>query len=230
MPPRGAFFHDGRPGVVFTIRKRADARLFDLRENLQTLVTDLRETYPRLHFQLDNDQTAVLRASIDNLQGGLLYGAGFAILVLFAFFRQWRRPLLIGLAVPIALLIAVIGFYLAGLSINVISLAGLILGLGLMIDNSIIVLDNIASLSSEAKSGERPPNRISHILRCGSNGGGHPPPHFQRPYHRGRISAVGFSERGRRCIVSGPGSGRHAGLGCFPAGGVLRFADVESLD
>ncbi len=144
IPPRGAYFHNGNPGVVFTIRKRADARLFDLRENLQILLSDLEKEYPRLAFQLDNDQTAVLRASIDNLRGGLLYGAGFAILVLFAFFRQWRRPLLIGLAVPIALLVAIIGFYLTGLSINVISLAGLILGLGLMIDNSIIVLDNIA--------------------------------------------------------------------------------------
>ncbi len=144
-PPRGLFFHDGAPGIVFTLRKRADARLFDLRENLQALLADLTSEYPDLNFELNNDQTSILRASIDNLSGGLLYGAGFAILVLFAFFREWRRPVLIGLAVPIALLIAVLGFYLAGLSINVISLAGLILGLGLMIDNSIIVLDNMAA-------------------------------------------------------------------------------------
>lgn len=145
-PPRGEFFHNGRPGVVFQLRKRADARLFDLRDNLQTLLEAMRLDYPQLQFSLNNDQTSILRASIDNLTGGLLYGAGFAILILFAFFREWRRPLLIGLAVPVALLIAVLGFYLAGLSINVISLAGLILGLGLMIDNSIIVLDNIASM------------------------------------------------------------------------------------
>ncbi|MEL7161722.1 MAG: efflux RND transporter permease subunit, partial [Bacteroidota bacterium] len=132
-PARGAYYHDGHPGVVFTLRKRADARLFDLRENLQILLADLESEYPSLRFRLDNDQTAILRASIDNLTGGLLYGAGFAILILFAFFREWRRPLLIGLAVPTALTVAVLGFYLAGLSINVISLAGLILGLGLMI-------------------------------------------------------------------------------------------------
>ncbi|MDN3633384.1 efflux RND transporter permease subunit [Neolewinella lacunae] len=142
-PARGTYLYDGQPGVVFTVRKRADASLFDLRENLGLLLDDLRAQYPELHFALNNDQTSVLRASMDNLTGGLLYGAGFAILILFAFFREWRRPLLIGLAVPVALLIAVLGFYLVGLSINVISLAGLILGVGLMIDNSIIVLDNI---------------------------------------------------------------------------------------
>ena len=153
-PARGGFLHNGAPGVVFTIRKRNAARLFDLRENLQTLIADLEAEYPDLRFRLNNDQTAVLRASIDNLSGGLLYGAGFAILVLFAFFREWRRPLLIGLAVPIALLIAILGFYLAGLSVNVISLAGLILGLGLMIDNSIIVLDNIASYRETRKGSD----------------------------------------------------------------------------
>ncbi|MEM9260474.1 MAG: efflux RND transporter permease subunit, partial [Bacteroidota bacterium] len=143
-PPRGLYFHDGHPGVVFTLRKRAAARMFDLRENLQVLLADLEREYPRLRFHFNNDQTAILRASIDNLSGGLSYGAGFAILILFVFFREWRRPLLIGLAVPVALLIAVLGFYFVDISINVISLAGLILGLGLMIDNSIIVLDNIA--------------------------------------------------------------------------------------
>lgn len=150
-PPRGHFLHNGLPGVVFSIRKRADARLFNLGESLDSLLVDLEREYPSLLFSLDNDQTDILRASIRNLTGGLLYGAGFAILILFAFFREWKRPLLIGLAVPVALIIALLGFYLTGLSVNVISLAGLILGLGLMIDNSIIVLDNIQQLRQLGK-------------------------------------------------------------------------------
>ena len=149
-PARGFYFHDGQPGLVFTLRKRADARLFALQDNLDLLLTDLRAQYPDLRFHLNNDQTAVLRASIDNLSSGLLYGAGFAVLILFLFFRGWRRPLLIALAVPIALLLAVLGFYLTGLSINVVSLAGLILGVGLMIDNSIIVLDNIDQVGPDS--------------------------------------------------------------------------------
>ena len=149
-PARGYYLHDGQPGLVFTLRKRAAARLFSLQDNLDILLEDLRQQYPSLRFSLNNDQTAVLRASIDNLSGGLLYGAGFAVLILFAFFRGWRRPLLIALAVPIALLLAVLGFYLTGLTVNVISLAGLILGVGLMIDNSIIVLDNIDQVGGAA--------------------------------------------------------------------------------
>ena len=162
-PARGLYLYDDRPGVVFTLRKRADARLFDLRDNLATLLADLETAYPTLRFALNNDQTAILRASIDNLTGGLLYGAGFAVLILFAFFREWRRPLLIAVAVPVALLIAILGFYLAGLSINVISLAGLILGLGLMIDNSIIVLDNIAQYRQQAAAEASAPDPAANI-------------------------------------------------------------------
>ena len=153
-PPRGFFYHDGLPGLSFTLRKRADARLFSLQDNLNELLADLREQYPGLRFTLANDQTAVLRASIDNLSGGLLYGAGAAVLILLLFFRGWRRPLLIALAVPVALLLALLGFYFTGLTINVVSLAGLILGVGLMIDNSIIVLDNIDQRGADAGAGE----------------------------------------------------------------------------
>ncbi len=152
-PPRGYFVHNGQPGLVFTIRKRADARLFELQDKLAALLDDLRQAYPHLRFSLNNDQTVVLRASIDNLSGGLLYGAAGAILILFAFFREWRRPILIGLAVPVALVLTLLGFYVFGLSINVISLAGLILGVGLMIDNSIIVLDNMQQLRAQGLSG-----------------------------------------------------------------------------
>lgn len=145
-PAQGMFMHNGQRGVVFRIHKKSNSQLFLLQEELAGLKTELANQYPQFEFALLNDQSALLSASITNLQSGLIYGASFAILILFLFFREWRRPLLIALAVPVALLLALLGFYLVGLSINVISLAGLILGLGLMIDNSIIVLDNIDQL------------------------------------------------------------------------------------
>lgn len=160
-PVRGAYFHNGRPGIAFTLRKRADARLFALQENLDALLDDLRTEYPELSFDLNNDQTAVLRASVSNLTQGLAYGAGFAVLVLLLFFRGWRRPLLVAVAVPVALSLAVLGFYLAGLTVNVISLAGLILGLGLMIDNSIIVLDSIDQAGTRQSRPGRGPARLT---------------------------------------------------------------------
>ncbi len=142
-PAQGIHLFDGKPAVVFSIRKKADARLFDLVAHFEELLDDLRSTYPELAFELTHDQTALLRVSLANLASSLGWGALFAFLVLFAFYRQWRLPLLIGITVPVALVVAFVGFYLMGLSINIISLAGLILGIGLMIDNAIIVMDNI---------------------------------------------------------------------------------------
>jgi len=141
--PRGAYRYNGRPGIVLTVRKQADAQLFALQRDFEVLLADLRAQYPQLDFAVTHDQSELLRVSIDNLLGSLGYGAFFAFLILFTFFREWRAPLLIGVAVPLALIVAFLGFYLAGLTVNVTSLAGLILGVGLMIDNSIIVIENI---------------------------------------------------------------------------------------
>lgn len=142
-PRRGLYRHNGQDAVVFSIRKQADAQLFDLKKEMQALLDNFAAEYPLLEFSLHQDQSEILQVSIDNLRTSLLYGMLFAFLILFLFFREWRTPVLIGLAVPGALIMSLLGFYLLGLSINTISLAGLILGVGLMIDNSIIVIENI---------------------------------------------------------------------------------------
>ena len=142
-PARGSFRHNGRPALAMTIRKQADASLFALQDAFRILLDNLRKEYPELSFEVSNDQTELLTASIRNLLTSLGYGALFAFLILFLFFREWRTPALISMVVPVSLVIAFFGLYLAGISVNTISLAGLILGVGLMIDNSIIVIENI---------------------------------------------------------------------------------------
>jgi multidrug efflux pump subunit AcrB len=142
-PEMGRYQYEQQRAFLFSVRKKADARLFSLKENFEVLLNSFKEDYPELEFHLSNDQTKLLQVSVDNLLSSLYYGAFFAFLVLLIFFREWRSPVLIGLAVPIALIIALLGFYLLNISINTISLSGLILGVGLMIDNSIIVIDNI---------------------------------------------------------------------------------------
>jgi multidrug efflux pump subunit AcrB len=133
----------GRRGIVLSVRKQADARLFDLQTSFAGLLTDLRQSYPQLDFYVTNDQSDLLQVSIRNLLSSLLYGAVFAFLILLVFFREWRAPILIAVVIPVALIITMFGLYLAHISINIISLAGLILGVGLMVDNAIIVIENI---------------------------------------------------------------------------------------
>ncbi len=141
--PRGSYLWNDKPGVLLSVRKRDDANNFVLKEKMTELVRDLQENHTLVDFHLHNDQSAILEVSYQNLRTSLLYGIFFSGLVLFLFFREWRLPVLIIITVPLGLLVALLGFYMAGISINIISLAGLILGIGLMIDNAIIIIDNI---------------------------------------------------------------------------------------
>src|SRR5690606_19481482 len=92
---------------------------------------------------LSQDQSTLLNAGISNLQTSLLFGGIFAFAVLFAFMGNYRIPLIMGISLPASLLISFLPFYFLGISVNVISLSGLALGLGMLIDNAIIVMDNI---------------------------------------------------------------------------------------
>lgn len=142
-PRRGMYLHNGQDALVFSMYKQADAQLFDLRASFADLLTSLKKDYPQLGFYISNDQSGILDISINNLLSSLGYGALFAFLILLVFFREWPIPLLIGITVPVSLIMSFLGFYLLGITVNVISLAGLILGVGLLVDNSIIVIENI---------------------------------------------------------------------------------------
>ena len=144
---RGKYLYDEKSAIVFSIRKQADAQLFALKESFDELLIALKKDYPQLAFDISNDQSQLLEVSINNLQTSLYYGGFFAFIIMFLFFWEWKAPLLIGIAIPIALVISILGFYMLGISINVISLSGLVLGVGLMIDNSIIVIENIRQYS-----------------------------------------------------------------------------------
>lgn len=140
---RGKYLFNDQNAIVFAVRKKANAQLFELKNSFSVLLKNLETEYPDFSFRISNDQSELLEISVQNLQTSLLYGGLFAFLVLFLFFKEWQAPILMGVAIPIALILTLFGFFLLEISINIISLSGLILGVGLMIDNSIIVIENI---------------------------------------------------------------------------------------
>ncbi|WP_373494095.1 efflux RND transporter permease subunit [Aquiflexum sp.] len=130
-------------GLVITVHKQASAKMNELLPKLYEAIDIFREDYPQVDFELTQDQSVLLNAGISNLQTSLLFGGLFAFGVLFVFMGNYRTPVIIGISLPTSLLISFLVFYFFDISINVISLSGLALGLGMLIDNSIIVLDNI---------------------------------------------------------------------------------------
>lgn len=140
---KGIYIADNSRSVVMAVIKKSDARIASLKEKTNELMEQLRQDYPRLQFGIERNQTELLDYSLGNLKFGLLVGGSLAFLIMFLFMRDLKSPLLIGISVPVSLAISLLFFYLMGISVNIISLSGLILGVGMMIDNSIIVIDNI---------------------------------------------------------------------------------------
>jgi len=132
-----------KEGLVITVHKQASAKMNELIPELKTSLELFRADYPQVDFEITQDQSSLLNAAISNLQTSLLFGGIFAFGVLFLFIKDYRIPLIMGISLPSSLLISFLVFYFFNISINIISLSGLALGIGMLIDNAIIVLDNI---------------------------------------------------------------------------------------
>lgn len=116
-----------------------------LKSELDKQLVQFGRDYPDVEFTVTRDQTELLDYSIDNLIRNIISGALLACVVILFFMRDLKSPLLVILTIPVTLIVSVLVFYLLDISINVISLSGLVLGIGMMVDNSIVVVDNITA-------------------------------------------------------------------------------------
>jgi len=148
----GAFLKDSETALSLAVIKQADARMDELKASVQGMLDRFAWEYPEIRSQIIRDQTTLLSHSISNLRDNLIFGGLLAFIILFFFLKDGRAPWLIGISIPTALVISLLFFHLAGLSINIISLSGLILGIGMMIDNSIIVIDNITQYTDKGET------------------------------------------------------------------------------
>ena len=140
---QGSTAYNDKKAIELAIIKQADASLYQLKDQLDRLVDQLQVTYPELVFKKHQDQGQLLQVSINNLRSSLIISSLLAIIIMFLFIKDRRLPFIIGISIPSSLIISVLLMYILGLTINIISLSGLILGVGMMIDNAIIVIDNI---------------------------------------------------------------------------------------
>ena len=147
----GIVRHDKDNAITMAIIKQNDAQMADLQASMEELLEDMRKEYPDIAFELTRDQTYLLTYTISNLKQNLGVGVLLACLILFLFMRQWRLSLLVVLTIPLSLILTILGFYVLGISMNIISLSGLILGVGMIVDNSIIVIDNVMRRWREGK-------------------------------------------------------------------------------
>lgn len=144
---KGSFLANNQRAICLAIIKQPNTKLETLRYNVASLLDNLKKDYPDIEFEQTQDETELLELSITNLKQDLFIGSFLAFILMFFFLKNVRSPFLIGISVPISLVLSILFFKIFNLSINIISLSGLVLGVGLMIDNSIIVIDNISQFT-----------------------------------------------------------------------------------
>ncbi len=138
---------NGRESVEVAVYKEGGTNTVAVSDAVQAAIDDLRqrlvELDPELRLEVITDQAGYIRDSVSEVLQTALYGGMLAILVLFLFLRSWKTTLIIGIAIPISVIATFFLMFVGGISLNIMSLGGLTLGIGLLVDNSIVVLEAI---------------------------------------------------------------------------------------
>jgi len=141
-------------GIRVAIRKQPDANTVDVAQAMFREIERVNRDYPQVQVIPVIDQGNFIERSIANVTRSVLYGGGLAVLVLLLFLRNIRSTVVIALAIPISVVATFALAYFGGLTLNLMTLGGLALGVGMMVDSSVVVLENIFRRQDE--EGEAP--------------------------------------------------------------------------
>ncbi|MDZ8118739.1 efflux RND transporter permease subunit [Pontiella agarivorans] len=147
-------------GVRIAIRKQSGANTVEVSRQILEEIDALNDEFPQISIVPVINQGNFIERSIQNVARSVLYGGGLAILILLFFLRNIRSTLVISLSIPISIIATFSLIYFAGFTINLMTLGGLALGVGMMVDSSIVVLENIFRIRDE--DGE-PPAEASSV-------------------------------------------------------------------
>lgn len=137
---------NGNDGVLLTVQKSSVASTSGACRNLYDTMERLEEKYEGLHLTALSDQGQYIDLVIRSVLQNLLLGALLATVILLLFLRDLRPTVIVAFSIPISLLFAVVLMYFTGVTLNIISLSGLALGVGMLVDNSIVAIENIYRL------------------------------------------------------------------------------------
>lgn len=143
---------NGEPGILLTMQKQTGYSTGDVSDKILDKFDELLEENEGLMLITLMDQGIYIDMVVDSVFSNIFVGAGLAVLILLLFLRDIRPTAVIACSIPISIVAAVVCMYFSGVTLNVISLSGLALGIGMLVDNSIVVIENIYRLRSEGAS------------------------------------------------------------------------------
>ena len=143
----------GENGVYMIISKRSGANTVITTKAVKKELAKIQETLPSdVKFFIAMDQSDMIQQVIRKTGNNALVGGILAILFIFIFLRNWRPTITIGLAIPLSVITTFIAFYVAGYTLNLLTLGGLALGIGMLVDNAVVVIENIFRHLEEGKN------------------------------------------------------------------------------
>ena len=143
---------NGRSAVNMLVYKQSGANTVKVSDAVWKEVERIHRDYPNIHVTAMFDQSKFIRGAISNLRDAALMGSGLAVFVLFFFLRSVSSTAIIGVAIPVSVITTFALMYFNGFTLNIISFGGLALGVGMLVDNSIVVLENIFRHREQGKS------------------------------------------------------------------------------
>lgn len=143
---------NGNEGVILTFQKASNYSTTDVSKSINEAIKYISKGNKNVHITTLMDQGVYINMVIDSVLSNLVYGGILAIIVLMIFLKSFRTTAIVAFSIPISLLFSLVLMYFSGVTLNIISLSGLALGVGMLVDNSIVVIENIYRLKNEGMS------------------------------------------------------------------------------
>ena len=140
---------DGENGILLSFTKQSNYATAEVSNNIIARFETLESQYEGLSFVPLMDQGDYIYLIVETIMSSLLWGAVFSVVVLFLFLRDWRPTVITLVSIPVSVIFAVVLMYFTGVTINMISLSGLAVSVGMLVDNSVVVIENIYRLRAK---------------------------------------------------------------------------------
>ncbi len=141
---------NGEPSLSISFQKTSDANTLDVSKEINNKLSMLANEHDFEYIHV-LDQSEYISESVSSVTTNLIIGGILAVIILFIFLRDLRPTIIVGIAIPLSVVVSFVLMYFSGVTLNIISLGGLALGIGMIVDNSIVVIENIYRLLREGK-------------------------------------------------------------------------------
>lgn len=142
---------NGKQGIQISFQKQSDIGITEATANIYDKLDEIISNNPNSSYMVLLDQGDYINQSINTVLQNLIIGGLLAIAILFVFLRRIKPTIIVGLAIPISVIAAFMLMYFTGVSLNIVSMGGLALGIGMLVDNAVVVIENIYRMISEGK-------------------------------------------------------------------------------